>query len=262
MTTGQLIILILVFFFTSVIGVVTGSNSLIAVPAMFQVGMDEKVAVATNMFGLVFMAFGGAIPFIRQGKVDVRTLSPLIALTIVGSAIGAAIVGLITNGAIKAIVVVAMFVIVIFTLVRRKVPDTHNKKVDLRSVDAGIHTKGKSYWIGLCLTFLLAIYGGLFSGGYVTVLTASFVGFFAMTYSESIAATKVINVFSSAIATLVFMYQGLVDYRLGIILGITMFVAAYVGAHFATKMNEIWLRRIFLSAVLLLAAKTAFDLFM
>ena len=257
MTTAQLIILIIVFFFTSVIGVVTGSNSLITVPAMFQVGMDEKVAVATNMFGLVFMAVGGAIPFIRQGKVEVRTLSPLIVLTIIGSAIGAAIVGLITNGAIKVIVIVAMVAVVIFTLIRRKPVNSQIKKTR-----TGSSVSSKSYWIGLMLTFLLAIYGGLFSGGYVTVLTASFVAFFAMTYSESIAATKVINAFSSGVATLVFMYQGLVDYRLGIILGITMFAAAYVGAHLATKMNEIWLRRIFLSAVILLAVKTAIDLFL
>ena len=82
-----------------------------------------------------------------------------------------------------------------------------------------------------------------------------------MTYGEAIAATKVVNVFSSGIATLVFMYQGLVDYGLGLILGVTMFVAAYIGAHFASRMNEIWLRRIFLGAIVLLALKTAADLF-
>jgi uncharacterized membrane protein YfcA len=148
-----------------------------------------------------------------------------------------------------------MITIVVYTLIRRK---PSNGQIE--NSNTGSSLGRKSYWIGMLLTFLLAIYGGLFSGGYVTVLTASFVAFFAMSYSESIAATKVINVFSSAVATLVFMYQGLVDYRLGIILGLTMFVAAYIGAHFATKMNELWLRRIFLSAVILLAVKTAIDL--
>src|SRR5688572_21003125 len=119
MPLSHLIILVVLFFLTSVIGVVTGSNSLITVPVMFQFGIDEKVAVATNMFGLTFMAIGGTIPFFRQGSIDVRKLSPLILLTIVGSAIGAVLVGLITNQAIKIIVSVAMIAIVIFTLVRR-----------------------------------------------------------------------------------------------------------------------------------------------
>jgi len=55
------------------------------------------------------------------------------------------------------------------------------------------------------------------------------------------------------------MWQGLVDYSLGLILGVTMFVAAYVGAHYATKLNDVWLKRIFLTAVFLLAIKTLFD---
>ena len=107
--------------------------------------------------------------------------------------------------------------------------------------------------------FLLGIYGGLFSGGYTTILTAVCVGVYGMQYTEAIASTKLINVFSSGIATVVFMWQGLVDYKLGLILGATMFVGAFVGAHYATKVSDIWLRRIFLTTVFLLALKTLYD---
>ena len=245
----DLIILTIVFFFTSVVGVVTGSNSLVTVPVMFQFGIDEKVAVATNMFGLTFMAIGGTIPFLRQGSIDARKLSPLIFVTLIGSAIGAVLVGLITNQAIKVIVSLAMIAIVIFTLVRRDRGDG-DPAVDGLKVS----------WFVLLLTFVLAIYGGLYSGGYVTVLTAVLVAFGGLTYSGSIAATKLINVFSSGIATLLFMWQGLVDYKLGIILAIAMFAGAFVGAHYATKLNELWLRRIFLATVFLLAIKTLSDL--
>lgn len=244
MTNFELIILALVFFFTSIVGVVTGSNSLITVPVMFQFGIDEKVAVATNMFGLTFMAIGGSIPFLRQGKIDVKKLSPLIILTLIGSALGAALVGYITDRSIKLIVSVAMIVVVIFTLVRTKGPENKG---------------GKHSGVGLIATFLLAIYGGLYSGGYVTILTAVFVAFLGMSYTESVGSTKLVNVFSSSIATLVFIWQGLVDYTIGAVLAVTMFVGAYIGAHYASKMNEAWLRRIFLSTVVLLAIKTLYD---
>lgn len=249
MSLSNLIILIVVFFLTSVIGVVTGSNSLVTVPVMFQFGIDEKVAIATNMFGLTFMAIGGTIPFLRQGSVDVRRISPLIVVTIVGSAIGAILVGLITNQSIKIIVTVGMIAVVIFSLIRPRRNDNESSEATASFT-----------LLTLVVTFLLAIYGGLYSGGYVTVLTAVLVAFGGMTYSGSIGATKVINVFSSGIATLLFMWQGLVDYKLGIILGVAMFVGAYVGAHYATKLNEIWLRRIFLATVFLLAIKTLSDL--
>jgi len=237
-----LIILVVLFFVTSIVGVVTGSNSLITVPVMFQFGIEEKRAIATNMFGLTFMAIGATIPFIRQGKIEPRKLTPLIVLTVVGSALGAMLVGYITNQSIKLIVSIAMFVVVAFTLLR-----------------SGPGKSASIPTVGYIATFFLAIYGGLYSGGYVTILTAAFVAFLGMDYAESVGSTKFVNVFSSGVATLVFVWQGLVDYRLGAILAVTMFVGAYVGAHYAAKMNEVWLKRIFLATVVLLAIKTLYD---
>ena len=259
----DLAILVVLFFATSVVGVVTGSNSLITVPLMFQFGIDEKVAVATNMFGLTFMAIGGTIPFIRQGSIDLKKLTPLVVLTIVGSAIGALLVGLITNQAIRLIVSVAMIAIILFTIFRRD-----NRKPELEAVtdiDSGPGVRASSRttlsFVVFPAAFILAIYGGLYSGGYVTILTAVLVAFSGMSFGQSIAATKFINVFSSGIATLIFMWQGLVDYQLGIILGIAMFAGAFIGAHYASRMNEAWLRAIFISAVAILAVKILIDFF-
>lgn len=248
MATHELVILIIVFLVTSIVGVVSGSNSLIAVPVMFQFGIDPKVAVATNMFGLVFMAIGGTIPFIRQGRIDYQRIAPLIVLTTVSSALGAALVGFITGDALKLIVSAAMIAVVIFTIAKRQ----------QRSEKA--HSISRSSLIlTFVMTFLLGIYGGLYSGGYVTVLTTTLIAFFGMSYAESVASTKLINVFSSLVATLVFMWQGLVDYKLGLILGATMFVGAYIGAHFVTKLDDTWIRRIFLIVVFLLAIKMLYD---
>ena len=244
----SLVVLGLLFFVTSIVGVVTGSNSLVTVPVMFQFGIDEKVALATNMFGLTFMAIGGTIPFVRQGSIEFKKLTPLVILTIIGSAIGAMLVGVITNESIKLIVMIAMIAMVLFTLFGPN-RAANGTGAELRTISP----------IAYLLTFLLAIYGGLYSGGYVTVLTATFVAFASMSFTGAVAATKFINVFSSGIATLIFMWQRLVDYRLGAVLAISMFVGAFVGAHYATKMNEVWLRRIFLATVFILAIKMVFD---
>ena len=235
--------MILLFFVTSVVGVVTGSNSLITVPVMFQFGIDEKQAIATNMFGLTFMSIGATIPFLRQRMIDTRRLTPLIALTIIGSALGAVLVGLIEGEGLKLIVSGGMITVAVFTLMRRE-----------PSVAASPHAV-----VAYMLTFVLAIYGGLYSGGYVTMLTAVYVAFFAMPFGEAVASTKLINIFSSLIATGIFMWQGFVDYRLGAILAATMFIGAYIGAHYASRMSEVWLRRLFLATVLLLAIKTLYD---
>ncbi len=244
-----LIILIILFFLTTVVGVVTGSNSLVTVPAMFQFGIPEKTAVATNMFGLTFMAVGATIPFVRKGMIDYRKVSPLVVLTIISSAIGAALVGLITDQGIKLMVSIAMIAVGVFILFNRQ-----------RGTAVSQSPTARAIVLTYILTFILGIYGGLYSGGYVTILTAVVVAFFGMTFSEAVASTKLINVFSSVIASLVFAWQGLIDYKLGLVLGVTMFAGAYTGAHYAAKMNDVWLRRIFLATVFLLALKTLYDL--
>ena len=248
MTTYALIILIFLFFVTSVIGVVTGSNSLITVPVMFQFGVDPRVAVATNMFGLTFMNVGATIPFLRQGTIDRKKVTPLVGITLVASALGALLVLWITPANIKLLVSVAMIAVTIFTLLKRDAGIAATAEISTRATV-----------LTYVLTFALGVYGGLYSGGYVTMLTAALVAFFGMTFTESVASTKLINIFSSAIATLIFMWQGLVDYRLGFILAVTMFVGAYIGAHTVTKLSDRLLKRIFIGAVLILALKTLWD---
>lgn len=249
MPTATLVLLVVIFFLTSVVGVVTGSNSLIAVPVMFKAGIDPKVAVATNMFALLFMAVGGTIPFVRQRRFEIGKLWPFLGLTAVSSAIGALLVRVISADGIKAIVAVAMIAVALFILLRPKVGVAKTRPA------------GAALTVTYILVFALGIYGGLFSGGYVTVLTAVCVGMYGMQYGEAVGATKLINVVSSGVAAIAFMWQGLVDYKLGLILGLTMFVGAYVGAHFAAKLDDIWLRRVFLTAVFLLAIWTIYDLF-
>jgi len=224
----------------------------ITVPAMLQFGMDARVAVATNMFALTFMSLGGALPFVRAKVVNRRRLPLLIVLTLLGSAIGAFALLVIPSTVVPLIVSTAVIGLAVFSTIYRRSGVAPSPLSPNRNREIA----------GFALTFVLGIYGGLFSGGYVTILTAVFVATFRMTYIEAIASTKLINVFSSGIATVIFMGRGLVDYRLGAILGITMFVGALFGARYAQRLSDLWLQRIYLAAVWLLGLKMLlFDVF-
>ena len=247
MSPTRLAILACIFFFTSMISVVTGSTSLITVPAMIALGIEAHVAVATNMLALIFMSAGGSLPFVRSGSIDRRFLPLSILLTVVGSVLGAFFLVATSTRSLQVIVGVAMVLVASLMMWRQR--------------DASRSTNGVSRGFivaGYLATFLLAIYGGFFSGGYVTLLTAAFVGLFGMTFHQGVATTKVINVFSSAVATGVFLWRGLVDVRLGVVLGIVMFFGAIIGGRVALRMSAIWLRRVFLAAVFALAVKILF----
>ena len=246
MSGFQLFLLSAVFFATSAISVVTGGTSLITVPAMFQFDIDPRTALATNMFALTFMSAGGTLPFLGRHEIDRKRLPVLIALTVLGSLVGALLLLVIPKGSVPLIVSGAMILVGIFSLAYRQPGVQEFVAEPSRAAEL----------TGYVLTFVLAIYGGFFSGGYVTLLTAAYVAFFRRSFVEAIATTKLINVFLSGIATAVFMWQHLVDYRLGCVLGLAMFLGAIVGARFAIRLGNQWLRRVFLTAVWALGLKT------
>jgi len=212
---------------------------------MIALGIEAHVAVATNMLALTFMSVGGSLPFIGRGVLSRSRLLPSIILTIIGSGLGALLLLRVPLKALQITIAVAMIGVAVFSML--------NKNLGRASHDAP--TSHAGVIIGYAATFLLAIYGGFFSGGFVTMLTATFVLLFGMTFLQAVATTKLINVFSSGVATLVFVWRGVVDLKLGVILGAAMFVGALLGSHLALFLSTVWLRRIFIAAVLGLAVK-------
>jgi len=240
---SKLILLIVVFFLTAFVSVVTGSTSLITVPAMIAVGFDPHIAVATNMLALIFLSVGGSLSFHGKGVIERRVLPLGIVLTVIGSGVGALLLLRIPAGALRLIIAVAMITVAIFSLLRRdRDAVRHSASVMDRTTGYG-------------LTFALAVYGGLFSGGYVTMLTAVFVFFFGLSFIQSVATTKVVNIFSSLVATAIFTSRGVVDYRVGTVLGVTMFVGALVGGGVALRLPAVWLKRVFVVTVVALAVR-------
>lgn len=244
-SAAKLTILVLVFFLTSIVSVVTGSTSLITVPVMITLGIEPHVAIATNMLALTLMSLGGSLPFLGKGVISRERLPLSIFLTIVGSAAGAVCLLSVSMRLLRIIVGAAMIVVLSFSVRSRQFGLARNLPTH----------SGTSAVAGYGITFLLAIYGGFFSGGYVTLLTSTFVAFFGMSFLQGVATTKVVNVFSSGVASLIFLWRGTIDLKLGLVLGIAMFLGGLAGGRLTLHLSALWLRRIFMVAVIALAVK-------
>ena len=166
-------------------------------------------------------------------------------VTIVGSVAGALLLARVPVRSLQLVIAVTMIAVAAFSLLKR----------DLGLVPSESAPSNAHAMLGYVLTFAMAVYGGFFSGGYVTLLTAVFAVFFHMTFVESIAATKLMNVFSSVAATAIFAWRGIVDFKLGLLLGVAAFAGGLLGGTIALRLNASWLRRIFIVAVLALAVR-------
>jgi len=215
---------------------------------MIQLGIEPHIAVATNMLALIFLSAGGFTSFWKTAMVLRRELPLMTTLTVGGSVVGALLLTKVPIRFLQVVIAFAMIAVAVFSVVKRDIGMTRNQTPILM----------RRAFVGYVLTLALAVYGGFFSGGYVTMLTAVFAVFFHMTFVESIAATKLMNLFSSVVAVSIFARRGIVDWKLGLILGAAMFLGGLSGGMIALKMNVAWLRRVFIIAVLALAARMLF----
>ena len=226
---------------------VTGSTSLITVPVMIQFGIEPHVAVATNMLALVFMSIGGSLPFAQKGVLSRERLPSLKAVTIIGSALGAFVLLAIPKGTLELVIAVAMVGVAIFTLLRPEIG------VTARLVSRRRET------VGYVAAFVLAIYGGFFSGGYVTLLTTAFVLLFGMTFLHSRSHYEDRQRF--------FFCRGSADLRVAGCCGLQ--ARCNSGNHHVPWCHDrwardyadqpVWLRRVFIAVVIGLALKMLFN---
>ncbi|ARV62002.1 hypothetical protein BZZ01_28280 [Nostocales cyanobacterium HT-58-2] len=246
MTVIQIIMLAAIFLIASIISVIAGSTSLITVPVMLQFGVEPRTALATNMLALTLMSIGGTLPFIGKRVIDTLRLPLLIALTLAGSILGALLVLIVPSKSVPVIISVSMIAVTVLSIANRNAGVVPSVKIP----------SGIAEIAGYTVTFILGIYGGFFSGGYVTLLTAAYIMLFRMTFVQAIATTKLINIFSSLVASLIFIGQGLVDYQLGMILGFAMFIGGIIGGHITLSLSNAWLQRIYLTVVTILTVVT------
>jgi uncharacterized protein len=140
------------------------------------------------------------MPFLKSGVLAQKHLPLPIGLTLVAPVSGACLLRAIPSRAMPTVIAVAMIVVAAFSLLKRKAGPASRGEPSRASTVAGYE-----------LTFFLGVYGGFFSGGYVTILTAALVALSHMSFIEAVAVTKVLNMVSSIVATIVFAFQVLIE---------------------------------------------------
>ncbi|UCB56857.1 MAG: sulfite exporter TauE/SafE family protein [Candidatus Omnitrophota bacterium] len=246
MDITAILIASLVCFIVSTVCVSTGGASLIVVPVLIWLGMVSKEAVATNMFALIFLSASGAFGFRKQVKLNhYKMIAIFSILTVCASLIGANLVLFIDAEILKKVIAVMIFLIAGSFLLKK---------------DLGIHENNDKiskmrFFIGALLIFILGIYGGFFSGGYVTLLSYVLIATFGLNFLQTAFITKVFNIFSSLAACVIFYHHGLIDFSVGLPLAFSSVLGAFMGTKLAITKGNVWVRNLFIIFVIALGIK-------
>ncbi|WP_373077758.1 sulfite exporter TauE/SafE family protein [Zhongshania sp.] len=224
-----ILLLLAVGLAAGVINTLAGGGSNLTLPALMVMGLPADVANATNRVGVLLQSLTGVRGFDQHGQLPRADLWSVLRPTLIGSVFGAIAAAYIPVAYLKPILLSTMVGMALIILVRPAViappPGTPVRQV-----------KGcpQAFW-GL---FAAGVYGGFVQAGVGFVL----IGALAGTLRYDLVKTNALKMLCTAALTVaalaVFIWQDLVAWLPGLILGLGSILGAKIGVRLALKASQ------------------------
>jgi uncharacterized protein len=228
-----MLLLILVGALAAGINSVAGGGSLISFPYLtLGLGIPLKPANATNSFGLWWGSLTGALGFRELFHKTGHHMKTLALPTLIGSVAGAL---LLINTKEKLFGTLVPFLLLLATLLLAFQP--HIKKWALG------HRQQISKSSGIILQLLVSLYGGYFGAGMGIMMLASFALYMDGSIHEINAVKTWLGVIINLVASLVFLFQGMVLIWPAVFLTVGSLIGGFWAAKLSLKVEAEVLRK-------------------
>jgi uncharacterized membrane protein YfcA len=232
-------------FVAGFVNTLAGSGSAVTLPLLIFMGLPASVANGTNRVAIVLQTVAAVSGFRQQGVLDRRGALILSIPAVLGSLIGAQVSLGLDEQLLRKCIGSMMLVLLVVILLRptRWLHGTLERM------------SGQPTSQQVLLFFFIGIYGGFIQVGVGIWLLVGLV--LGLGYDLVRAnAVKVAIVFSLTLAALaVFVLNGQVQWREGLILAVGNMLGARAGTRFAVERGVIWVRRVLIAIVLFSASQ-------
>lgn len=257
MSWTEVICLILAGVAGGGINAVAGGGTLVTFPALLLFGTPAIIANATSTLALV-LGTSGSIFGYRRYLPSVRPwLWRFVPVSVLGGVLGAVLLTQTSNRVFEKLVpFLILFATVLFTLqgaVRRAL----NRQTDRRPAETSHAVVGT-----IAFQFLVAVYGGYFGAGIGILMLAS-LGFVGLSDIHEMNTLKtILGSLINLVATLWFIYAGLINLPKAAIMTLGALAGYFLGAHYSQKISQFAVRRIITTIGFSLAAITFYKQFL
>jgi uncharacterized membrane protein YfcA len=220
---------------------VVGGGGLIQLPAVL-LGLPHAQPVqilATNKLASICGTTVSSATYYRRIKPDPRTFLPLMGLAFTGACLGAALASQIPREAFEPIVLVALVVVGAYVLLK----PTMGEATALRY--AGHHHLAAAMGVG----FVIGFYDGALGPGTGSFFVFALVGLLGYSFLEGSAKARLANWATNLGALCLFVPQGAVLWKVGLLMGACNLVGGYVGARVAVSRGAGFVRAFFIVVV-------------
>ena len=220
---------------------VVGGGGLIQLPALL-LGLPSAAPVtvlATNKLGSICGTSVSSATYYRRIRPDPRTFGPLMVCAFVGSMLGALVGSHISKAAFDPIVLVVLVVVGGYVLFRPGMGEqTALRFAGSRHVAAAMAT-------GL----VIGAYDGALGPGTGSFFVFTLVGLLGYAFLEASAKARLANWATNLAALCVFVPQGAVLWKVGLVMGGCNLVGGYLGARTAVSRGGGFVRVFFIVVV-------------
>jgi uncharacterized protein len=240
-STTTLLLLGLAGLAAGFVDAVVGGGGLIQLPALL-LGLPSAAPatiLGTNKLSSICGTTVSSATYYRRIRPDPRTFGPLMACAFVGSVGGAFVGSHISASAFDPIVLVVLIVVGGYVLFRPDLGETTALRF------GGVRHTGAAMGTGLAIGF----YDGALGPGTGSFFVITLVGLLGYSFLEASAKARLANWATNLAALCVFVPQGAVLWKVGLVMGALNLVGGYVGARTAVSRGTGFVRVFFVVVV-------------
>lgn len=228
-------------FVAGALNTVAGGGSFLTLPLLILLGLPHTVANGTNRLAILIQTAGATAAFRRADVMPVRVLIRLGVAAVLGAGLGSTLAVNVAETVFLRFLSIVMVLFTLFPLLQRAA-DGNNVRTGAPRVGAGLMTAFVA----------VGFYGGFVQAGvgFLSLGATTWAGYGLVAGN----AIKVACIFLFSIVSLsVFAVNGMVDWRIGLALGIGTFAGALVGARLTLRAGDRILRFVVAAATLAFA---------
>lgn len=224
-------------FAAGVVNSIAGGGTLITFPVLIWLGLDPKVANATNTVALWPGLFGGLFGYRRELENSSAILLRLGIASVIGGAIGAWLLIWTPSPTFARLVPF----LILFATILFMIQGSINRRLRLQPM-AG--EPKVSWWLGAVIfQFFSAIYGGYFGAGNGILMLAAMGLLGLRDLNRANGIKNFLGICINSIAVVSFALSSLVVWPIAAVMAGAALIGGYAGAHIAVRVSQVVIRR-------------------
>ena len=239
MSLGQAALVALAGFLAGAINAIIGSGSLITFPTLLAVGLPPLTANVTNTVGVVFGSGSAIVGYRRELRPQLRRALWLSIPSLIGGALGAALLLMLPQTVFGFIVPVLVGFAVLLVIFQ--------PRISAWLAPTGSAPAWARYAVPFGI-FLTAIYGGYFGAAQGVILMGVLTVLLRDPIQQLNALKNVLSGATNLVSALIFVAVAHVDWQAAGVIAVSSIIGGQAGSAVGRRLNPLVLRLVIVAA--------------